>query len=437
MRALLVLLMLLGLALPLAAQEAGAPAAPAPPGVVVRQSADSANGIVVGQHVALYVDVLFPGEMPHPPRVSLPDVPGLQIFRFETQGTTMRESIDSQSYVGQRFEFALYARRGGAFDIPPAAVTLLDREGGETGRAQGQALRLEVMVPPGVDVSQPVVATRRLTLGEQWDPVPTGRFKAGDAVVRTLIRSAEDVPGLAMRDLAFAAPEGVRVYADPPDIEDRSNRGVVTGRRTDRVTYVFEHGGSFVLPAVVQPWWDLGTQRLDTATAPAVTVAVEAGAAAAGGGRHWTGRGLAWTGLAWTGLGLVALGALGWGAWLGARRLRARRAEPERATFAALRRACAGADAAAIYRDFRAWADQLPPSRRRTANREAEALQAALFAGPSGAAGPGGWTPEDSRRLLAGLDALRRRPPSAEVPAALPPLNPAMPARQGRREASA
>ncbi|MDR6951172.1 hypothetical protein J2X65_000520 [Ancylobacter sp. 3268] len=221
MRALGGLTMLLGLALPLAAQEAGAPVAPAAPAVVVRQSADSASGIVVGQHVALSVDVLFPGEMPHSPRVSLSDVPGLQIFRFETQGTTMRESLGGRSHVGQRFEFALYARRGGAFDIPPAAVTLLDRAGDETGRAQGQALRLEVTVPPGVDVSQPVVATRRLVLGEQWDPMPGARFKAGDAVVRTITRSAEDVSGLAMRDLAFAAPEGVRVYADPPGGEPR------------------------------------------------------------------------------------------------------------------------------------------------------------------------------------------------------------------------
>lgn len=410
--------LLLVLAGPLAAQEAAPPnTAPsaAAPAVVVREGLDPASGAVVGQHVTLHVDVLFPGTMPYPPRVSLPDVPGLQIIRFETQGTTMRDSIGGEAYVGQRFEFALYPRRGGGFDIPPAAVTLLDREGGEAGSAQGQQARLEVSVPPGVDASQPVVATRGLTMDEQWAPVPTGRFKAGDAVVRTITRSAEDIPGLAMRDLDIAAPDGVRVYADPPDIEDRSNRGVVTGRRVDRITYVFAQGGRFVLPAMVQPWWDLGARSLKNTTAAAATVDVAAAPAAAGGARHWSLRRLAWPAI-----GLAALIVLAWGAWQVRARLRVRGADPERAAFAALRRACAGADADEIYRRFSSWANVLTPERRQAANREVGTLQAALFA-----AGTRSWTPEDSRLLLAGLEVLRRRHPPAGAPAALPPLNPA------------
>src|SRR5262249_62240864 len=102
------------LAGPLAAQER--PAAD----VVVRQSVEPASSAVIGQRVALYVDVLFRGEMLRPPRVSLPDMPGLQAFRFETQATTMSETIRGGTYVGQRSEFALYPRRGGAFDMPPA-----------------------------------------------------------------------------------------------------------------------------------------------------------------------------------------------------------------------------------------------------------------------------------------------------------------------------
>jgi hypothetical protein len=200
---------LLSVTAPLGAQDAS-PSATAVPDVVVRQDVDPKTGVVIGQRVALHVDVLFRGEMPRPPRVSLPDVPGLQSFRFETQATTMQENQGGEAYVGQRFEFALYARRGGMVEIPPAAVTLLDRQGEVSGTVQGQAVRLEIDVPSGVDASGPVVATRRLTLIEQWAPDPKGAFKPGDAVVRSITRNAEDVPGLAMRDLAFPAPEGVR-----------------------------------------------------------------------------------------------------------------------------------------------------------------------------------------------------------------------------------
>lgn len=410
-------LILLWPAFPLAAQDS--------PGsdVLVRQSIKPESGAVIGQHVALYVDVLFRNGMPRPPRVTLPDAPGLQAFRFETQATTMRESIGNETYVGQRFEFALYPRRGGVFDLPPATVTLLDRDGAETRAAQGQALRLDVGVPPGVDPSQPVVATRGLTLTEQWVPGPDGAFKAGDAIVRTITRSAEDVPGLAMRDLAFPAPDGVRAYVDPPEIDDHSNRGTITGRRTDRVTYVFERGGRVTLPAVAQPWWDLASQTVRTAPAPGATITVEAPSAdaaptaAARSESGWLARHR--SPLIVGGVLLVVL------AFATAGFLRHRRktdAADERAAFAALRRACATSDADAVYRAFAQWRAFLAPAEREAANKAAIRLDAALFSAASAH-----WKTRDSAEFVRLLAGIRRSRPSRVPECSLAPLNPRSP----------
>lgn len=398
-----------GIAGPAAAQDAAAP------DVVVRESADPARGAVIGQHIALYVDVLFRGEMPRPPRVELPEAAGLQAFRFETQATTMSDTIGGEAYVGQRFEFALYPRRAGAFDIPPAQVTLLDSKGDPAGSAVGKTLRLEVSLPAGLDASEPVVATNRLTLQEQWDPAPSGGLRAGDAVVRTIIRIAEDVPGLAMRDLDVAAPEGVRTYADPPEVDDHVDRGVVTGRRVDRVTYLFERGGHFLLPAVTQPWWDLEGKAVRTAQARAVTVEVAAAPAVAEASPATT------TGSLALRLGAVLLLiALLLGARYLLRRRRARGEAAERAAFAALRGACAAVDAGAVYRALSRWRSFLAPAQDEAARAAAARLDIALFAGR-----PSAWSIRDSRSLLARLDAIRRStlPTSPEGP--LPPLNPA------------
>jgi hypothetical protein len=101
-------------------------------GTVVRTSADP-SAPVIGQRVRLIVDVLFPGRMPAPPRVEAPQAPGLQTFRFESQGRTMRETIDGAPYVGQRFEFAVYPRRAGSLSIPAVEVLFMDHSGNETG----------------------------------------------------------------------------------------------------------------------------------------------------------------------------------------------------------------------------------------------------------------------------------------------------------------
>lgn len=409
-RRLLLALVLLSLPVPLAAQDS--PVAANALAVVVRQSADPRTGAVIGQRVALYVDVLFREAMPRPPRVSLPDVPGLQTFRFETQGLTERETIAGADYVGQRFEFALYARRGGGFEIPPAAVTLLDRQGVETGKTQGQLVHLEVTIPPGVESSQPVVATRHFTLVEQWAPGPKGPLKAGDAIVRTITRTADGVPGLAMRDLVFAAPEGIRTYADPPDIDDHSDRGVVTGRRVDRVTYVFEHGGRFVLPAVTQPWWDLAAGALKAGDAAGATVDVSAAPVP-----ETMGKAAAPGTLALVVAGAVLLVALALVYVLHRRRRDGGDAEQE--AFASLRQTCATADAAATYRAFAHWRRFLAPAGRGAATQAAAPLDAVLFAGK-----PSTWSAKDSTEFIEKLIDIRRLRPTNTSNISLPPLNP-------------
>ncbi|MEZ5898911.1 MAG: BatD family protein [Hyphomicrobiaceae bacterium] len=432
MRWLLPLALLLFSAPPLSAQEktapaAATPAAPtspapasvAPQDVVVRESLEPATGAVVGQHVVLRVDILFLNDMPRPPRVTLSEVAGLQAFRFETQGTTMSERIDGQSYIGQRFEFALFARRGGNFEIPPATITLLNRDGDVIKTIDGKAVSFDVRVPPGIDPSQPVVATRNLTLSQQWDPDPKQSYKAGDALVRTISRSAEDVPGLAMRDLTFSAPEGVRVYVDPPDINDHVDRGDLKGQRVDRVTYVFERGGHFELPAVVQPWWELGSGKVKTAQADGVSVDVTAAATggAPAGEAHSLSSDLARLARVAAIAALLVLAAIG--AARLSRNWRESPAYAEQEAFNDLRNACAGGEAQAVYSALAAWRRHLRPEQADRAQEAAASLDAALFSGPTKA-----WTADQSNTFIETLEGIRRTQSHPVAPSKLPPLNP-------------
>ncbi|MGE7414998.1 hypothetical protein [Methylobacterium tarhaniae] len=328
---------------PVVAEETGGP-------VIVRQAVQAA-GAVIGQRVSVYVDVLFAGEMPAPPQVRLPDVPGAQVFRFESQGTTLQEHVNGNPYVGQRFEFALYARRGGSLTVPPARVTLLDRRREAVGGAMGQATALTVRVPAGVDASGPIVATARLSLDQRWEPPPAETVRVGGAVKRTVVREAEDVPALAMQDLRASTPDGVRAYADPPDTDDRSDRGTLTGRRVDRITYVFEKAGTFPLPALRQPWWDLGTQALRTSEAAGATVHVQGPSTDAASPVLDGTKSLSWPTYL---LGSVLLAALIWAArnlfrWTGARR------NGEPAAFRRLLRACRGTQPEPAYAALHQW----------------------------------------------------------------------------------
>jgi len=395
---------------PAFAQDAAAPNA------LVREKVEPSTGAVIGQHIALYVDVLFPDEMPRPPRVRIPEMAGVQVFRFETQGTTINDSVDGTAYVGQRFEFAFYARRGGAFSIPPAEVTLLDSEGAPLGTVQGKAADVEVEVPRGVDAAHPVVATRQLTLNEGWEPAPDGKFKAGDAIVRTITREAEDVPSLAMLDLDTTAPDGVRVYIAQPDVQDHVERGVVSGKRIDRITYVFARGGDFALPALSQPWWNIEEGTLQTAKTPAVTVAVAAASAAGPSGAMQKAT-AAWPKLAIGGATILLI--LVAGTWYVLKHRRPDPSATEKKAFAALHRACTTANAADVYRALAEWRCLLRPDQERAARHLAVRLSVALFSDDRQT-----WSAADSRSLFEHLRTIRRSRPPARAGSALPPLNP-------------
>ncbi len=229
-----------------------------------------------------------------------------------------------------------------------------------------------------------------------------------------MTRTAAGVPGLALAGLAFDAPAGVRAYADPPDIQDRVERGEVTGSRTDRVTYVFERAGRFAIPAVAQPWWDLQGGRPHTLTLPSRIVEVAAGPAAPATSK------VAWPVIAAVLLLLAAAGYFGraaFVAWQTVRRNGA--AHVERTAFRALRRASREADAAATYRAWRDWnaarpGDTLPP--------ELAAAVAPLEASLFGHAPA--WTAANADRLVAAAAKARRTRRASPRRSGLPPLNP-------------
>lgn len=411
MRAALVamLLMLMGPAL---AQ------APAP---LVRTTLTPAQGAVVGQPIRINVVVLFPEEMPHPPLVSVPAAAGGQILRFQSQATTIRDHVDGQDYVGQNFEFVLFPRRGGEIAIPAPKVTLLDRGGEPVGVTSGQPRTLIVSVPPGIDPSSPVLAADRVSATQTWTPDPVGlRLDPGGAIVRTITRRADGVPALGMVDFAFVAPEGVRVYVDAPVIDDRVDRGNVDGRRTDKVTYVFERGGTYELPPLTQPWWSLADKQARAETLPGTSVSVAIAAPPkAGPRRPMTG---------WLAIGLLAVAVLVavalsfvrlWRPWR--ERYRASAAF-SRTLF--LKVAMTG-DAPATYRALRQWRDRL--SRDDAASltsdpgfaREYQRLLAAIFADTAS------WDRRSGRALSKAAASWRPPPNPDGLTDPLPPLNPA------------
>jgi hypothetical protein len=393
-------------------------------GPVVRTATDLAGGIVIGQPVRLRVQVLFPGEMLHPPLVKVGEAPGAQILRFETQAITIRDRIDGRDYVGQIFEFVVFPRRPGEIAIPAPDITLLDRAGDPVGSAKGDAVKIAATVPPGIDPSGPVLVADRVSASETWSPEPGAIFREGGAITRTIHRNAAGVPALAMAEFHFEAPDGVRVYADPPVVEDRIDRGNVDGRRTDKVTYVFERAGSFVLPELRQPWWSLSGKQARTETLSGVTVSVEPVAKGQVSGQV---PGRVVIALSVAAALLLALTLVGSRLAASFRSRSSAYAASEAFARKALLKVASTADPRATYRALREWRDRLPARERDMADADPRLAGVALTLTASLFGGGKAWRGEDAAALRDAIGHWHASRTATARPSALPPLNPAHP----------
>ena len=336
------------------------------------------RAVVVGQQARLLVDVYFLNDMPHPPRVGVPAMGGAQVFRFESQATTVSRQIGGSSYVGQRFEFDVYPRRAGILTVPPVAVTLLGQGGATTGTVIGSGQQLLAKLPAGFDASQPVIASPEVTLRQRWSSSAT-KGRIGDAVTRTVTRTAAAVPGSSFGDILAPVPQGVMAYLDPPIIDDRIERGEVTGIRTDRVTYVFQQSGNQALPGISQKWWNVDDGRAETLERPGLSVAILEGEPAPSpkGGRALGPKTILVLAISLC-LALLELVIVLW---------RFRRAKllsdpsrSEEGAFRQLRKQCRLGKALEAYRAWRIWRDYRPASDLNAAIRSSVTeLESAVF----------------------------------------------------------
>jgi hypothetical protein len=247
---------------------------------LLRARVDQPGPVLVGERVTVIVELLTATTFASAPVFELPKISGAILMQIEERPILGTEEVDGESYTVQRHELALFVMRPGVAQVPLFTVRFESpaRFGEQPVeyRLTTPALQIEARTPPGAENLPGLIAARELTVDQTWDPQPE-KARVGDAFTRTVTLTAPDVPGMVLPPLPLAKVEGLAVYPKPPVVQDQVERGDLTGKRIETVTYVCERPGRFTLPALVVPWWDLKNQQLMRVTLPAVTLEVEPG----------------------------------------------------------------------------------------------------------------------------------------------------------------
>ena len=168
---------------------------------IILRAAVSPREAWVGQKVVLHVDILAKDGWAQLTKVADTSVDGAYLIRLETQGTRLGETIEGDSYSGQRYEFMVFAQRDGKLTVPSVPVDVEVKTwgsggGARTKRLQTPEVEIVASTPPGAEGIRGLISTSSLTANQRWDPMAES-VVVGDAIRRTVTMSAEDVSGMA------------------------------------------------------------------------------------------------------------------------------------------------------------------------------------------------------------------------------------------------
>jgi len=192
-------------------------------------------------------------------------------------------------YLVLEQRYTLYPQAAGELTIEPsiatARIALNNRTNRDPFRTNTKTVRrasekrhITVNPVPGTFKGKHWLPANEVQLVEAF---PEGsEFKVGEPITRTLSLLVDGQSASQLPEFTIAEIHGLKQYPDKPVLNDTlstadSNAGIV-GAQQIKVAIIPSHAGSFTLPAISVPWWNVNTGKLEVAKISARTFKVVA-----------------------------------------------------------------------------------------------------------------------------------------------------------------
>lgn len=229
--------------------------------------------VSVGETIRLRVTVLSPTWFPTPPEFPSFELANI-VVRLppnNSRPTSRRVGRDTWSGIVRNYE--IHPLLGARYRLDDLAIQVTyadpDDRSPITVDVSLPPVEFRAVVPTGAETLDPYLAGRQLTLTRDIEG-ESDSLIAGDALVVRYTAELDGLPAMFLPPLvATEETPGVSVYAHQPLLEDAEY-----SRRSETLTYVFEAGGPFEIPAVELSWWNTEASAIEITSVPSLTVSV-------------------------------------------------------------------------------------------------------------------------------------------------------------------
>jgi hypothetical protein len=184
-----------------------------------------------------------------------------------------------RNYVVRERRYAVFPQEPGQLRIGPVVFEVMvipNRGFSRVQRYRSDSVEVEVLpaVAPPPQYPQAVwLPASRVELSERWSE-DSESLEMGIPRTRALTIEADGLLETQLPDLSIVQAEGIRQYADQPELDRVVGSNGLTAQRTERFAVIAQRAGSVELPAVELPWWNVVTGAWEVARIDARTLEV-------------------------------------------------------------------------------------------------------------------------------------------------------------------
>ena len=238
--------------------------------VRIRTWVEPTGELVSRQQVNLQIEIATDKWFNGGTRIGSFELKDAIVLQRESFAVNSSRNEQGKSWTVQEWTLAIYPQRSGSFRIPEIPVQVsIAGENLESivGTLSAPSLDFVASSPEPILDSMTSktdwIATTRFEVKEDYDKT-FENLKPGDAVVRSITMSADNLPAMMLPNIVLAEIDGIAVYPKPPKLQDKVNRGTYLAERSQTITYVFEGAGEYQLPPKVFYWWNLNSQSFES-----------------------------------------------------------------------------------------------------------------------------------------------------------------------------
>jgi hypothetical protein len=248
------------------------------PGTPLLRTGLEKDTTIPGQPLLYRITLLVPTWMPKPPVFPSFEAPNVVVRLPPRASSPTSETINGETWSGISRLYRLYPMVPGVFEIPEGSirVTYADPATSKPIETdiQTEPFSITGQVPSGAEELDPFLAAKSLKLDRKIEGETEG-VTAGDAIKVSTHISVSGVSPMFIPPLTSDLNlEGLSIYLSEPVLEEKEDRGLLSGNRTEVATIVAEFSGSYQLPELSLSWYNLDSGQVETASVPAISFEV-------------------------------------------------------------------------------------------------------------------------------------------------------------------